>query len=126
MTNAAMDLTQYLKENGWLEVYTDFEPEVTAMQCNDVVVSGYGGEASDLYWNGEYPRVQIMTRSGKYVTAQENIQKIYRLLHGKAEFFIGANRYLLLQALQTPFFLRRDERNINHFIFNLRIIRETI
>ena len=123
-SNAAMDVAQWLRDKGLPKVFTDYAPEVQSIPYNDVVVGGYGGEPSDLYWKGEYPRVQVLVRCDNYAAGQLMIQQIYDWLHGASEVFINNNRYLLLQALQAPFFLKRDERNINHFAVNFRTIRE--
>lgn len=67
-------------------------------------------------------RVQVVSRAASYPVAQQQAQAAYNALFARLEAQ-GATTYLYLNALQPPFFLRRDERNRVLFAFNLEARR---
>jgi len=71
----------------------------------------------------EYPRFQVITRSKSYSTARLKAERIYRLLTGYSGL-MGGVEYSRVKALQSPFFLDRDDAGRARFVCNYSVIKE--
>lgn len=72
----------------------------------------------------EYPIVQVLGRAKDSLEAFRKVYSIYKFLHGKAEEVIGGRRFLLINALQTPIDVGKDERGLSLVSCNFRCICE--
>lgn len=88
----------------------------------------YGGEApahvkdqaGAVY---EIPRFQVITRAKNYSQARAWAERIYRLLDGFSGGIEGVH-YASIRALQSPFFLDRDEKNRPRIVCNYQVRKE--
>lgn len=73
----------------------------------------------------ELPYLQIATRGVPYgyQTARQKAQDAWDVLDGVANTPLSGRTYLLIEALQSPYFLRTDDLNRPHVIFNCRCAR---
>lgn len=85
---------------------------------NCVALFEYPGEPRPLHWDGDYPRVQVLVRHKSYPNGRQLIERISQVLHGD-----GVPGVMLMQALQNPYFLQRDENNRAFFVVNFRVIK---
>jgi hypothetical protein len=88
----------------------------------------YGGSAPMLVKRVqapvlEYPRFQVITRSKSYATARIKAERIYRLLAGYSGLMGGVG-YSRVKALQSPFFLDRDDAGRARFVCNYEATKE--
>ncbi len=71
----------------------------------------------------EHPRFQVLTRSKSYQVARLKAERIYQTLDGARGEFAGVN-YAGIYALQSPFFLDRDDANRALIVTNYRAVKE--
>jgi hypothetical protein len=88
----------------------------------------YGGEAPQHVKDEqapvfETPRFQVITRSKSYMTARVKAERIYQLLAGYSGQIEGV-RYARITALQSPFFLDRDDAGRARFVTNYAVRKE--
>ncbi len=125
------ELGAYLVAQGIGTLATDlflgFLPD-TPDDC--VVLYEYGGLASEHTFKAtpgaawENPRVQIVARAKVYNTGRTKIENTYKKLDGLINTTMTGVRYLGIFAIQSPFFLDRDERGRNKFAFNAQVMKE--
>lgn len=74
----------------------------------------------------ERPIVQIRCRAGQheFLTATQNAWLIYRAIHNTINATINGTRYLMIEAIQTPYTLGSDENGRWIVGFNLQITKE--
>ena len=72
----------------------------------------------------ERPRLQVLARATTYSAARTKIEAAYKVLDALAGETLSGVRYLAVEALQSPFFLRRDENNRVELIFNVQVHKE--
>lgn len=121
------DIALYLQQQGVGTVGADiFKGQMPVAPDNCIALFEYAGEPPDLHWPGEYPSLQAMVRNKSYAAGREKIEQIKDALHGLSETVINGHRYLLIQALQSPFFMQRDENNRAIFVCNFKIIKEVV
>ncbi|MGB9613900.1 MAG: minor capsid protein [Fervidobacterium sp.] len=101
-----------------------FLGQLPAKPDDIIAIFEYAGEPPDLHWQGEYPRVQVMVRNISYEKGREKIEEVKNILHGLSEKILDNKRYLLIQALQSPFFMQRDENSRAIFVCNFKTIKE--
>ena len=77
------------------------------------------GPASALL---ERPHVQILSRAGRADTAKKNIQDANRLLDG-LDLTINNVRYHGIYALQSPFFMERDNSGRVTYAVNFEVLK---
>lgn len=68
----------------------------------------------------ERPRFQIICRDveANAATCRALAESIYAVLDGVADTTMSGTRYLLVEALQSPFYLSPDGRNRHRYITN--------
>jgi len=73
----------------------------------------------------ELPYLQIATRGSPYgyQAARQKAQDAWDALDGVANMALSGTTYLLIEALQSPYFLRSDDMSRPHIIFNCRCTR---
>jgi hypothetical protein len=73
----------------------------------------------------ERPYLQIATRGAPYgyPAARLKAQEAWDALDGVANTALSGATYLLIEALQSPYFLRTDDLNRPYLIFNCRCAR---
>ncbi len=121
------DIGQLLQSKGIGTLGVDiFLGQLPAKPDDIIAIFEYAGEPPDLHWQGEYPRVQVLVRNKSYEKGREKIEEVKNVLHGVRETILGNKRYLLIQALQSPFFMQRDENNRAIFVCNFKIIKEVM
>jgi hypothetical protein len=72
----------------------------------------------------ERPEVQIVARSTSYPTARNDAEDCFKALDGLYERTINGTRYLYVEAMQSPFFLDRDDLNRVRVACNYRIVKD--
>ena len=71
----------------------------------------------------ELPRFQVLVRSKGYAAAREKAERVHRLLDGFSGELSGVG-YGRITALQSPFFLSRDDSGRPRIVCNYRVIKE--
>ena len=71
----------------------------------------------------ERPRFQVITRSTRYIDARLKAEQIFRLLIG-FRGTLGGVDYQRITAIQSPFFLDRDDRHRPRFVCNYEVEKE--
>jgi len=93
-------------------------------QC--VALFEYSGGAPEalpgLYL--QRPRLQVRVRSASYQAARELAERIERAMNGRHNLVQGDTLYVLIQAIQSPGFLGRDDRGRAEFVQNFAVIKE--
>jgi len=76
--------------------------------------------------NIERPIVQIRSRGPQndFPTANDNAWTIYRAVHNTVDATIDGTRYLMIEAIQTPYTLGSDENGRWIVGFSLQIYKE--
>lgn len=69
------------------------------------------------------PRLQVIVRDEDTVLAASRIEAIFELLDGLANVDIEGRHYLWIGAVQTPGFLRRDDRERFEWVVNFELWR---
>lgn len=82
-------------------------------------MSGSAGQAV-----AERPRVQVLARDTRPDAALKKAQDLYFAFDGLQARSINGVAYQAVFALQSPFFLSRDENNREICALNLEIVRE--
>jgi len=76
--------------------------------------------------NIERPIFQVRARAGQndFLTSMQNAWTVYRAVHNTVDATINGTRYLMIEAVQTPYTLGADEsgRWINGF--SLQVYKE--
>lgn len=72
----------------------------------------------------EQPRVQVVVRSSAYETARAVMEETHHWLDGLRDIEISSVKYSWVEAVQQPFFLRRDENRRFEIACNYQIVRE--
>lgn len=67
----------------------------------------------------ERPHVQVVVRAVAYSAAASRARAIFDALAAVLNATLGSTRVLKLTPLQSPFLLRRDEKDRPHVAFNL-------
>lgn len=70
-----------------------------------------------------FPRVQIMVRDSRYVTARARAESVYQLLAPVANQQMGGTRINSIWPLQEPALLENDENGRSIMVFNVEIDR---
>jgi len=115
---------------------------------NCIALFEYAGSPIALYWNGEYPGLQVRVRGTSYEAARSKIGDIVKKLHGLYEQIlsdegepegigdegegngeeeptpVSGTRYLLIKARGGPEVLKRDGNNRVELFVNFEIIKE--
>lgn len=94
-----------------------------------VAILEYGGVAPVHALGGgnakwERPRVQVVVRATTYSAARTKIETIYKLLHKLTDTVLTGVRYLVIDAVQSPFFLERDANNRVKLAVNFQVQKE--
>ena len=71
----------------------------------------------------ERPRVQVVARDTRYDAAMKKAQDVWLLLDGLQEKTINGVKYYSIDALQSPFYLVRDENHREIFAANYEVVR---
>jgi hypothetical protein len=71
----------------------------------------------------ERPRFQVITRDARYIDARNKAEEVFRLLTGYSGRLGGVD-YQRITAVQSPFFLDRDDRNRPRFVCNFEAQKE--
>lgn len=66
----------------------------------------------------ERPRFQVVVRHTDYASGRQLIHNIWKRLDGAGDFTINSTRYLWIEAVQSPFFLKFDDNNRVLFAVN--------
>lgn len=124
------ELGAYLQTQGVGTLGTDlFTGTLPDVPDNAVALYEYGGVspvstlgATNMKF--ERPRIQVLARATTYSAARSKIEMIFKLLHGLANTSLSSVRYLLVEAVQSPFFMERDANNRVKLICNFQIHKE--
>lgn len=120
-----IDIITYLQSQSLGTIGTDlFETTLPDSPDFATAVRVYDADPTDLAWNGEYPKFQVIVRSRSHADGSKRIQEIYEKLHGVAEQLLNGKRYLLIQAIQPPFFLSFDKSGRRQYVANFKVIKE--
>lgn len=92
-----------------------------------LAVTEYAGEPPRLKAPGslaldERPRAQIVARAPSYQAAEALARAAYEAVQCAFEV-LGGSLYARIDALQTPFFFKQDERGRVYIAFNVTIRR---
>ena len=119
------DIGNYLQVQGIGTLGTNiFLGMVPDRPDNCIVLFEYAGSPPDLYWNGEYPGLQVRVRNKSYAAARTKIGEVMAALHGLHEQTLSGTRYLLIKARGSPEVLKRDNNNRVELFVNFEIIKE--
>jgi hypothetical protein len=90
-----------------------------------IEIPGQGPRVAHDNTRYELPHLQIATRGAPYgyQAARQKAQDAWDALEGLANTPLSGTTYLLIEALQSPYFLRTDDLNRPHVIFNCRCAR---
>lgn len=108
---------------------TIFYPQMPDAPDSCVALIPYGSEPPGPYlfdsslpqW--ETPRVQLISRDADYDTAFARAYSAYKAFAGVSDLAIGTTHYFFVRAIQSPFSLGRDERNLWRVALNVRCQR---
>jgi hypothetical protein len=119
------DIGNYLQAQGIGTLGTNiFLGMIPDEPDNCIALFEYAGSPPDLHWNGEYPGLQVRTRSKSYAAARSKIGEVMKKLHGLHEQTLSGTRYLLIKARGSPEVLKRDNNNRVELFVNFEIIKE--
>jgi len=119
------DIGNYLQVQGIGTLGTNiFLGMIPDKPDNCIVLFEYAGSPPDLYWNGEYPGLQVRVRNKSYAAARTKIGEVMEKLHGLHEQTLSGTRYLLIKARGSPEILKRDNNNRVELFVNFEIIKE--
>lgn len=123
------EIAAYIEANGEGSVNTDlFFAGLPDLPDSATAIWEYGGE-QPLHVKDragpvrEFPRFQIIVRAKSYTVAREKAERIYRLLDGFKGELDGVG-YASVRALQSPFFLGRDDKNRTQIVCNYQAAKE--
>lgn len=124
------ELGLYLQAQGVGTLGTDlFTGTLPDAPDNAVAIYEYGG-VSPVSTLGpgqakfERPRIQVLARATTYSAARSKIETVFKLLHGLANTSLSSVRYLLVEAVQSPFFMEKDANNRVKLACNFQIHKE--
>lgn len=106
---------------------TLFYNQMPSAPHNCVVLHEYSGNAPEFALPStggvatEHPRVQITSRATTEAIARSKAQTAYETLAKVANQTLTTTRYLRVEPLQAPFFLRKDENERWLFVFNVEV-----
>ncbi len=86
-----------------------------------------GGSPSLTYKKGEdyrYGNFQIRSRNIDYKKCYEELNNIRDFLHGKSHETHNDTKYLLINAIDEPFFLDRDDNGRARWVVNFSVQRK--
>lgn len=119
------EVADYLVAQGLGIVGTDIFKGMQPSEPDDcLTILEAGGGPPDLHWAGDYPGFQILTRAVDYETARTQAEAAFGKLHGLSEAVLGARRYLLIRAVQSPAYIGRDENGRPEISTNYQCIVE--
>ena len=91
----------------------------------------YGGMSSEYTFGTsgvtfERPRMQVVLRGepNDYSGPRETAETAYRAMAAVGNQSLGSTRYMLLEPIQAPFFLKRDENSRFYIAFNVQAMKE--
>ncbi len=95
---------------------------------NCVVIAEYGGMAPEhnqgtLTLRYEFPRVQVLVRNTSYATGMLKARDIMGDMAAAADSTMSGVVYHSVDALQSPFFLQRDDNNRWVFACNYQVFK---
>lgn len=75
--------------------------------------------------SAEYPRLQVVFRGdpGDYSTPRATAETAYRACAAQRNSTLTSTKYQLLQPLQAPFQIRRDEKDRVYIGFNVQAMK---
>jgi hypothetical protein len=90
-----------------------------------IEIPGQGPRSTHDLAKYELPHLQIATRGAPYgyPAARQKAQDAWEALDGLANTALSGTTYLLIEALQSPYWLRTDDNNRPYLIFNCRCAR---
>jgi hypothetical protein len=90
-----------------------------------IEIPGQGPRAAHDNTRYELPYLQIATRGAPYgyQAARQKAQEVWDALEGLANTALSGTAYLLVEALQSPYWLRTDDLNRPFLVFNVRCSR---
>ncbi len=125
------DLGAYLISIGTVDegqIFGDYTPDGPDISEDDLiaVLTGYASSPPEYIQNIKgiaYERlnVQVKVRSVSYNEGETLIWAIFDALTGLQNTTLGGTYYRGIIPSQTPFLLRKDDRQRNEFIFNIRV-----
>lgn len=127
LLNGIADLLQF---NGIGTVNTDifkgFKPD---QPDNLIALFEYAGSPMGLTMGKsdpviERPGLQVWVRNYLYPDGRAKIDQVVDVLHGQANITLDGDRYLLIQANQSPESIGMDANNRSEFVVNFSIIKE--
>jgi hypothetical protein len=94
-----------------------------------MVLTPYAGDGPEYVQNSfvpiaEYPRMQVVTRSQSYTSAEEKAYRAWALLAGVTNAQLGATRYRSIRPMSSPALLGRDSEDRVKIYFNVTIEKE--
>ncbi len=102
-------------------------PSVTIQDACTAVIEIPGQPRSAAHDGTKYelPYLQVATRGLPYgyPAARQKAQDAWDVLDGVANQVLSGTTYLLIEALQSPYFLRTDDFQRPILIFNIRCSR---
>ncbi len=119
MANVLDDLATHIAANTSFVINTDLfkgslpdTPDtciILAEIIGDEPVETMGRSLGSI--NIERPTIQILSRGAKndYLTARTNAETVYRKVHNIVETDLSGTRYHLVEALQPPYNIDRDD-----------------
>lgn len=123
------DIADYLQAQGIGTVGGDIHKGFLPDQPDNLVaVFEYAGSPMELTMCDspvvERPGLQVRVRNRTYPAAKAKIEAVVDALHGLAETVLGATRYLLIRANQSPASMGRDASNRSELVVNFTVIKE--
>jgi hypothetical protein len=125
------DLGAYLEEQGVGTVGTTiFYNAVPETPPSCLALFEYGGAGPRFTLPAttgiatESARVQVLVRSESNTAARAKAEEAYRALAKIVDRPLSSTRYLRVEPLQAPFFLRRDENHRIIMAFNVEVEKE--
>jgi hypothetical protein len=90
-----------------------------------IEIPGQGRVSAHDLAKYELPHLQIATRGTPYgyPAARQKAQAAWDALDGVANAALSGTTFLLIEALQSPYYLRTDDNNRPFIIFNVRCAR---
>lgn len=123
MAELVRDLGQYLISAGIAsqfgsDLFLNYLPDDPD---NIICLTEYNGNGSAIGDESLLRRVQVKVRNSDYSSASLKIWSIYNAFIKEDQFIfhLTSNRYLIPSALQSPVPLMVDDKERQHFVFNL-------
>lgn len=121
------DVGAYLQTQGVGTLGTDLFlsalPDTPDAAC---VLYEYGGAPPQHTMGGtaakwEEPRIQAVARAATYSAARTKIGAIFTALHAVNNTTLSGTLYLSIEAVQSPFFLERDQSDRVKMVCNFHV-----